>query len=138
MVRIGAADPRADFESDDERRQQFGWRCVQGFRERQQAGDHRRRQLAHEIGQIVIERVGRDAVGERGELRRRAQGLPDHRNRGRRAFRPHHVDDDGGDRWRLPASMTPAVSTKATRARSTASGGASASLKPVTIPQWRG
>ena len=34
--------------------------------------------------------------------------------------------------WRLPASITPTVSVKATRARSTATAGASLSWKPTT------
>ena len=92
--RVGAGQPRADLEADDEGRQRLRRRRAGLLGERQQRRDHRRHELALRVGEIEIERVRGDAIGQRRKLRRGLQRRADHRHRGRRALRPHHVAHD--------------------------------------------
>jgi hypothetical protein len=96
VVRVGAAEPRADLEPDDEGRERLGRRCAAALGERQQRRDDRRHQLALHIGEVEVERVRSDTVGQRSELRRGAQRMPDHRGRGLGALRLHHLAHDLG------------------------------------------
>src|SRR5712691_5625232 len=63
---------------------------------RQQRRDDRRNELALRVGEVEIERVGGNAVGQCGELRRGAQRMADNRGRGLGALRLHHLAYDRG------------------------------------------
>ena len=96
VVGIGAAQPRADLEADDEGRERLRRRRAGALGERQERGDDRREQLALGVGEVEVERVRGDPVRQRRELRRGAQRLPDDRGRGRGALRAHELEHDRG------------------------------------------
>ena len=73
---LGTVEPPGDLGGDDEGSEHFRRRRPGRFRNRQDGGDDRGDRLAGHVGEIVIHGVAGDAVGERGELRRRAQRWP--------------------------------------------------------------
>ena len=133
LCRVGAAQPRSDLEADDERRQRLGRRRPGAFGERQQRRNDRRDQLALHVGEVEVERMRRNPVRQRRQLRRQARSdWPTIEMPG--SARPsarHQFQHDFCGSLRLPASITPTVLMNAVRARSTASAGACLRSKPA-------
>ena len=131
VVGVGAAQPRSDLEADHERRQRLGRRRAGAFGERQQRRNDRRDQLALHIGEVEVERVRRNPVRQRRQLRRGAQDWPTIETAGLAPSARTSSSTMPAGSLRLPASITPTVSMNAVRARSTASAGACLRSKPA-------